>query len=366
MTGSLAVPNIELTNPAGQLKFSDGTYQNTALSDTFVSLTNNTVTNTQYISKTNANETLINSDLKIGTKLIFPNTLGSQNYPYTDDERTANLLNVTKTTAITYDSGLSLTKVSNNLFCDTLTCGNMNTSHLTSTTSNLQNQINNLQSSSSATKYITADDNNNTTIGGTITTGNINAGGNLNAGGNVTAGYDVTINGASVKNSVVPVGTIQMYAGTTAPAGFLLCNGASVSKTSYASLYAVIGDAFRYGTQPVVSTSFYIPDLRGMFVRGCGVNNTYGQISGGGPNPGVYLPHNVQNHSHKYDKASTSIQVVSSISSGVGFTYNSSSVYDNVSVNVNTGTAVYDIDGTSISGNETRPHSVGINYIIKY
>ena len=247
-----------------------------------------------------------------------------------------------------------------------LTCGNINTSHLNNTTSNLQTQITNLNTYNAGTKYITANNNFNTTIDGTITTGNVNAGGNLNAGGNVTAVYDVTINGVSVANSIIPIGAVQIFAGTTVPTGFLLCNGASISKTTYSKLFAVIGDAYLY-TRTASTTNFYIPDLRGLFVRGVGVNNTYGSISGGGNFAGSYQSDSVQRHLHKYDKANASINVISSISAaGISFNVNTSSVYDNTSASTNTASTAYDTDGTTILADETRPHNLGMNYIIKY
>jgi microcystin-dependent protein len=52
--------------------------------------------------------------------------------------------------------------------------------------------------------------------------------------------------------------------GTTAPAGWLLCNGAKVSRSTYASLYTVIGNA----SGSADANSFNVPDLRGRFLRG--------------------------------------------------------------------------------------------------
>jgi microcystin-dependent protein len=63
---------------------------------------------------------------------------------------------------------------------------------------------------------------------------------------------------------VINPGTINSWGGTTAPAGWLLCDGASLPQTgTYAALYAAIGGAF--GT---VGSFFNVPDLRGRFLRG--------------------------------------------------------------------------------------------------
>lgn len=63
----------------------------------------------------------------------------------------------------------------------------------------------------------------------------------------------------------VDTGTIAAFGVTTAPSGYLKCNGAAVSRTTYADLYAVIGTTFGTGDG---STTFNVPDLRGVWVRG--------------------------------------------------------------------------------------------------
>lgn len=62
-------------------------------------------------------------------------------------------------------------------------------------------------------------------------------------------------------------GMITMWSGTNEniPAGWLLCDGSKVSQTEYAALYATIGTNF--GAEPPTG-QFYLPDLRGRFVRG--------------------------------------------------------------------------------------------------
>lgn len=68
-----------------------------------------------------------------------------------------------------------------------------------------------------------------------------------------------------VVDKLVPTGSLQAYAGTTAPSGWLLCDGSQVSRTVYAALYAVTGNAFGSGNG---STTFHLPDMRGRFPRG--------------------------------------------------------------------------------------------------
>lgn len=74
----------------------------------------------------------------------------------------------------------------------------------------------------------------------------------------------VTINASS---SVSPTGTVVAFAGSTAPSGWLLCDGGStgVLRTTYSALFAVIGTTYGAGDG---STTFNVPDLRGRVAAG--------------------------------------------------------------------------------------------------
>ena len=80
-----------------------------------------------------------------------------------------------------------------------------------------------------------------------------------------------------------PTGTILDYAGDVVPAGYLLCDGRAVSRTTYAALYAVLGT--RYGAGDG-STTFGLPDLRRRVALGSGgagsaeIANTLGATGG--------------------------------------------------------------------------------------
>ncbi|HCL4123575.1 TPA: tail fiber protein [Pseudomonas aeruginosa] len=62
-----------------------------------------------------------------------------------------------------------------------------------------------------------------------------------------------------------PPGAVVHFARNSAPSGWIKANGAAVSRTSYAALYAAIGTTFGAGDG---STTFNLPDLRGEFLRG--------------------------------------------------------------------------------------------------
>jgi microcystin-dependent protein len=65
--------------------------------------------------------------------------------------------------------------------------------------------------------------------------------------------------------SLTPTGGIILWPTDTAPSGFLLCSGQAVNRTTYATLFALIGTTYGVGDS---STTFNVPDLRGRFALG--------------------------------------------------------------------------------------------------
>jgi len=65
--------------------------------------------------------------------------------------------------------------------------------------------------------------------------------------------------------ALVPIGAVMPYAGTTAPSGYLLCDGSEQSIALYPDLYTAIGTTFGTGVNP---STFKLPDLRGRFPLG--------------------------------------------------------------------------------------------------
>ena len=66
----------------------------------------------------------------------------------------------------------------------------------------------------------------------------------------------------------IPMGAILPYAGSSAPYGFLFCDGSEVERTKYSSLYDTIGTAYNGITALVGVGTFRLPDLRGRFPLG--------------------------------------------------------------------------------------------------
>lgn len=80
-----------------------------------------------------------------------------------------------------------------------------------------------------------------------------------------SAAITLDASGNAAAPSLVPPGTVQFYAANTAPAGWVKANGAALSRTTYAELFAAVGTTFGVGDG---STTFNLPDMRGEFPRG--------------------------------------------------------------------------------------------------
>ena len=75
--------------------------------------------------------------------------------------------------------------------------------------------------------------------------------------------------------ALLPAGAVMPFAMNSAPAGWLAANGAAVSRSTYATLFAAISTTHGVGDS---STTFNLPDLRGIFVRGSGDQTISGTL----------------------------------------------------------------------------------------
>ena len=137
----------------------------------------------------------------------------------------------------------------------------------------------------------------------------------------------------------IPSGVIQMYRASVAPFGWLECDGSAVSRTTYSSLFAIIGTTFGEGDE---STTFNLPDLRGEFVRGW--DNERGVDSE--RVLGSSQEDELKSHTHFV---------------GAGTTMGSLHPY--VSNAINTLSSTITVGATG--GTETRPRNIALMYIIK-
>lgn len=92
-------------------------------------------------------------------------------------------------------------------------------------------------------------------------------------------------------SSSVPTGVIAPFAALSpaVPAGYLLCDGSAVSRTTYAALFALVGVTFGAGDG---STTFNLPTLTSRFIQGA-ANDGSVASSGGAVSPAVTDPGHV-------------------------------------------------------------------------
>jgi len=157
------------------------------------------------------------------------------------------------------------------------------------------------------------------------------------------------------------VGEIKMWPVSTSPLGYLLCNGQSVSTTTYANLFNVIG--YTFGGS---GGSFLLPNYTDTMPVGAG--NLYALANTGGSNNAVVVSHshglNDQGHSH-----TTSLPAYWASGNSGGITFFSgsaagSSGYNGVSSSQTTGITANTAGVSGLGAN--MPPYLGIYFIIRY
>jgi microcystin-dependent protein len=147
---------------------------------------------------------------------------------------------------------------------------------------------------------------------------------------------------AALSNSTI-TGSIIAYPSQIVPSGYLECNGSLLSRTTYASLFAIIGTTYGVGDG---TTTFNIPDLRGIFIRG--LDNGRGLDTG--RTIGSYQADEFKSHAHT---------IAPMWANGMARNDDSSGIYtwsrNTSSLNTN-----------SSGGVETRPKNTAMMYCIKY
>lgn len=93
--------------------------------------------------------------------------------------------------------------------------------------------------------------------------------------------------------STPPTASITMYGGTSAPTGWLLCNGDAVSRSTYADLFTIVGETYGAGD---ASSTFNLPDLRDRFAIGAGT--TYAAAATGGAATHTLTEAEMPSHTH--------------------------------------------------------------------
>lgn len=113
-------------------------------------------------------------------------------------------------------------------------------------------------------------------------------------------------------------GMIQMFAGSTAPTGWLICDGSAVSRTTYATLFSVIGTSYGTGDG---STTFNLPDMRGKFPLGVSSSHPItGTGSSGGAETVTLTTNEMPSHHHDVTYAQYNRGTGSSTTSALQYT----------------------------------------------
>ena len=185
-------------------------------------------------------------------------------------------------------------------------------------------------------------------------------------GVNFTASQDTVDFGANwpinITGAAGPVGHVAAYAGNVVPLGYLECNGAAVSRTSYVKLFGVCGILYGAGDS---TTTFNLPDLRGYFVRGW--DNNAGVDVGrvlGSTQADLVGPVTDPGHTHidaGHDHSVLPTNIVAGLEIGATAIFQ-------ITASATTGIGMADIQSsvTGITGgSETRPKNVAMMYIIK-
>jgi microcystin-dependent protein len=171
----------------------------------------------------------------------------------------------------------------------------------------------------------------------------------------------VTISGTTgvglVTSDALPflAGQVCFFAQSTAPDGFLKCNGATVSRSTYDTLFAAIGTTYGAGDG---STTFGLPDLRGEFLRalddGRGIDSSRSLGSAQSDDYGSHR-HNAGISGYP---ASADIQTMIYGYDGTG---NTGRFYV-----TNASTATLNPRTSTVGGTETRPRNIALLACIKY
>jgi len=161
-----------------------------------------------------------------------------------------------------------------------------------------------------------------------------------------------TIDGNSnTISNAIPAGVIEMFGGSTAPTGYLLCDGSAVSRTTYSKLFTAIGTTYGSGDG---STTFNVPNLKGKVAVGKDSADTSFDALGetGGEKTHTLTVTEMPSHRHTYQLPNNSDP---NFMTGGGI-YNVK-VVDTTSQNTSS-------TGGGGSHNNLQPYIV-LNYIIK-
>lgn len=157
--------------------------------------------------------------------------------------------------------------------------------------------------------------------------------------------------------ATMPVASVVMYGGATAPTGWLLCDGTAVSRTTYAALFAILSTTYGVGDG---STTFNLPNTSGVFVRGAGTQAISGRNKTG--TRGTTEEDQLQGH---YHSTFNGVALVNQGADAGGNAGRSNSGVVQAPIPTVTAPTTDGTNGTPRTGTETRPSNITMSYIIK-
>lgn len=194
----------------------------------------------------------------------------------------------------------------------------------------------------------------NTQITGLINNSQIASVANTKISGVITVSQMETIPITAIAGLT---GEVKMWPVAVAPAGYFLCDGSAISRTTYKSLYDIIGVSYGVGDG---STTFNLPDFRDRMPVGAG--SSYLAANTGGSKDAIVVAHTHgitdPGHTHRYHTGG----------SGTGNYTNNTSVWGGDSYpQTNSNTTGITINSTGSSGiGANMPPYLGIYFIIRY
>ena len=163
------------------------------------------------------------------------------------------------------------------------------------------------------------------------------------------------------------VGSVTMYAGSSAPTGWLLCNGQAVSRTTYSALFSAIGTTWGVGNG---STTFNVPDMRESAPVGVGTFSAVtGTTHGSQVAADVYTLGQFkddQGQGRWQTNADMTATAPGVQLSDVGSSFYTQSLTAGAQVLKNGAYITDGVNGTPRVGTTTRGKRIGLNFIIKY
>lgn len=162
-------------------------------------------------------------------------------------------------------------------------------------------------------------------------------------------------------SSAVPTGVISAYGGSSAPTGYLLCDGTAVSRTTYSALFAVIGTTYGAGD---TTTTFNLPNLKGRVA--VGRDNTQTEFDTLGETGGAKTHALTESEMPRHNHGPNPAMIVGT--QGGGGTNNYAPTGSNPQYNLTTfytgGSGSSQSPSDGVAHNNLQPYLV-INYIIK-